>query len=165
MLKLLDDDEEISVGIGKNQVVLSSANYKFISRLTDGKFPDYEQILPKTFKTAAVAQKADILSGIKLASVFVGKLNDISLLFNPAKKAIYLNTSHSEIGEHSSVIPSAVAGENVAAKFNWRYLLDGISQINNEYVEFNMNSDQSPLLIKGKGDASYIYLVMPMRGV
>lgn len=165
MLKLLDEDEDVSIGVGKNQIILSSANYKFISRLTDGKFPDYEQILPKTFKTAAAAKKSDILSGIKLASVFVGKLNDISLSFNPAKKAIYLNTSHSEIGEHSSIITAAIAGENITAKFNWKYLLDGVSQINNEYVEFNLNNEQAPMLIKGKGDNSYVYLAMPMRGI
>ena len=136
-----------------------------ISRLTDGKFPDYEQIIPKKFNATAVAKKSDILSHIKLAGVFVGKLNELSLAFNPAKKAILLNTSHSDVGEHSSIVPATAQGESIAAKFNWKYLLDGISQINNEYVEFNMNSDQSPLLIKGKGDASYLYLVMPMRGV
>jgi DNA polymerase III sliding clamp (beta) subunit (PCNA family) len=48
---------------------------------------------------------------------------------------------------------------------NVRYLIDGISQINNEYIVFNINSAESPLLIQGKGDSSYLYLVMPMRGV
>lgn len=164
ILKLLDEDEDIGIGVNKNQIVLSSGNYKFISRLTDGKFPDYEQILPKTFKTTAVVKKSDILSNIKLASVFVGKLNDVTLVFNPNKNAIFINISHSDIGEHSANINASIQGDSVAIKFNWKYLLDGISQINSEYVEFNLNNDQSPMLIKGKGDASYIYLAMPMRG-
>lgn len=165
ILRLLEKDEDIEVGVNKNQIIFSGSNYRFISRLTDGKFPDYEQIIPKNFTTTAVAKKSDVLSHLKLASVFAGKLNDLALAFNLSKKAILLNTAHSDVGEHSSVISAAVQGESVAAKFNWKYLLDGISQINNEYVEFNLNNDQSPLLVKGKGDASYLYLVMPMRGV
>ena len=165
ILRLLENDEDIEVGVNKNQIIFSGSNYKFISRLTDGKFPDYEQIMPKKFNTTAMAKKSDILSHIKLAGVFVGKLNELSLTFNPTKKAILLNTSHSDVGEHSSTVAAAVQGESIVAKFNWKYLLDGISQINNEYVEFNINSDQSPLLIKGRGDASYLYLVMPMRGM
>ena len=165
ILRLVENDENIEVGVNKNQIIFLGPNYKFISRLTDGKFPDYEQIIPKKFNATAVVKKSDILSHIKLAGVFVGKLNELSLAFNPAKKAILLNTSHSDVGEHSSIVPATAHGENIAAKFNWKYLMDGISQINNEYVEFNINSDQSPLLIKGKGDASYLYLVMPMRGV
>ncbi|KKT29722.1 DNA polymerase III subunit beta [Candidatus Giovannonibacteria bacterium RIFCSPLOWO2_12_FULL_44_25] len=164
MLKLLDQDEILEIGINKNQFFLSGNRFKFISRLTDGKFPDYEQIMPKNFKTVAVSKKSDIVSHIKLASVFVGKLSDITFNFDPAKKAVLINAFNSDVGQHSAQINSMIQGESVEVKFNWRYLLDGISQIDNEYIEFNLNTPESPLLIKGKGDASYLYLVMPMRG-
>src|SRR3989344_132262 len=165
MLRLLENDENVKLGANKNQIIILGGDYKFISRLTDGKFPDYEQIIPKSFKTIAVARKNDVLSNIKLASVFAGKLNDITLFFSPSKKAILMSTAHSEVGEHSASVSASVQGEEVTAKFNWRYLADGIPQINSEYIEFNLNGDQSPMLIKGKGDNSYVYLVMPMRGI
>lgn len=164
-LRLLENDETVKLGANKNQMIIIGENYKFISRLTDGKFPDYEQIIPKNFSTTAVARKNDILSNIKLASVFAGKLNDIVLLFSPVKKAVLMSTSHSDAGEHSASVSASVQGGEVTAKFNWRYLTDGVSQISGEYIEFGLNNDQSPMLIKGKGDNSYIYLVMPMRGV
>ena len=61
-------------------------------------------------------------------------------------------------------IPAGGEGDDVSVKFNVRYLLDGIMQINQEYIVFNLNGSESPLLIKGKGDSSCFYLIMPMRG-
>lgn len=165
ILKLLDQNDGIEIGINKNQFFLKGNRFRFISRLTDGKFPDYEQILSRNFKTTAVVKKSDIMSNIKLASVFVGRLSDISLNFKPAEKLILINVSNADVGSHSAKISAAIQGENVDSRFNWKYLLDGVSQINNEYIEFNLNNSESPLLIKGKGDPSYFYLVMPMRGV
>lgn len=164
ILKLLNEDENVEFGVNKNQIILKNKNFTFISRLTDGKFPEYEQILPKTFKTTAIVKKSDISSHIKLAGVFVGKLNDICLTFDPTKKSIIIKASNSDVGEHSSQINAIVQGDNISSKFNERYLSDGISQINSEYIEFDLNTQDSPLLIKGKGDNSYFYLLMPMRG-
>lgn len=166
LLKLLDKKEEIvNIGVNKNQLVVSAGNFKFISRLTEGNFPDYEQIIPKSFKTVAIAKRSDVLSHLKLTSVFVGKLNDLTVSLIPEKKSIIISTNNSESGAHSSSIDSTIQGSDISLKFNWRYLLDGVSQINQDYVSFQLNSDQSPMLIRGKNDNSYLYLAMPMRGV
>ena len=164
-IKLLEKDEDVEVGVGKNQFFLKTPSIKFLSRLTEGKFPEYDQIIPKNFKTTSLAKKTDIVSHIKISSVFVGKLNDIGLVFDPVKKNILLSTTQQDIGEHSSEVESDIQGEEVSAKFNWRYLLDGVSQINQEYILFHLNNNQTPLLIKGKGDSGYVYIVMPMRGI
>ena len=149
----------------QNQIGFQIGSTLLVSRVLDGGFPDYEQILPKSFKTIAVVKKSDILQQIKLASVFVGKLGDVSLCFDSAQNIVLINASNADVGQHSAKISSTIQGEEVTSRFNWKYLLDGISQINSEYVEFSINTTESPLLIKGKGDASYLYLVMPMRGV
>ena len=164
MARLMDKDEDVELGISKNQITLISDRFKFISRLTDGHFPDYEQIIPKNFKITALTKKNDLLANLKVAGVFVGKLNDITLKFDPVEKSVALETAHSEIGGHTSTIDSSIQGEAANMKFNLRYLSDGILQINHEYIVFSINGDSSPLLMKGKGDASYTYLLMPMRG-
>lgn len=156
---------EVEFGLNKNQITILLPGAKFISRLTEGNFPDYDQIIPKTFKTTAVAKKSDFLANIKLASIFTGRLNDLTISFRPEKKSIFISTSNSESGEHSSFIDASIQGEETTMKFNWKYLLDGASEINNEYISFQLNNDQSPLFMKGKGDNSYFYLAMPMRGV
>lgn len=166
LLKLLDrKDEDVSVGINKNQLVVSGSNFKFISRLTEGNFPDYDQVIPKNFKTIAIVKRSDILSHIKLSSVFSGKLNDLTISFEPEKKQITISTNDQESGEHISSVESSIQGQKIALKFNWRYLLDGVSQINQDYISFQLNGDQSPMLIKGKNSNDYVYLAMPMRGI
>ena len=164
ILKIIENDD-IKFGFNKNQIILYNNNIKFISRLTEGIFPDYEQILPKEFKISAIADKADVISNLKTAGIFTGKLNDLNMSFNSDKKSISFQTSNQDIGEHFSEIKTTIAGGDTMIKFNWRYILDGVSQINQEYVVFDLNNSESPLLIHGKGDGSYVYLVMPMRGV
>ncbi len=158
-------EENIKIGFNKNQFIVTDEHVCFISRLTEGVFPDYEQIIPKNFKTEAVAKSAEMINHIKLSSVFVGRLNDLTLKFNSQKKSINFYASNPDIGEHTSEMEVAIQGEDTSAKYNWKYLFDGISQIKSEYAVFNVSGDQTPLLIKGKGDMSYVYLVMPMRGL
>ncbi len=158
-------DEDIKISFNKNQFIIQNNNICFISRLTEGVFPDYEQIIPKNFKTEAVAKSQDIVNHIKLSSVFVGRLNDLNLKFNIQKKSISFYSSNPDIGEHMSEVETVIQGEDISAKYNWKYLADGISQLKSEYVVFSLSGDQTPLLIKGKGDNSYLYLIMPMRGI
>lgn len=164
ILKIIENDD-IKFGFNKNQIVLHNNNMRFISRLTEGTFPDYEQILPKEFKISAIADKAEIISNLKLAGIFSGKLNDLNINFSSENKKIYFQTANQDVGEHSSEIKATMAGGGATVKFNWKYIFDGVSQINQEHVVFDLNNSESPLLIHGKGDSSYIYLVMPMRGV
>lgn len=165
ILKLINKEEDITFSFSKNQLLVSLDNIRFISRLTDGVFPDYEQIIPKTFKITIIAKKTEFLSNLKLANVFVGKLSDINISFNGSKKSVIFQSSNQDTGEYSSEVVVSGEGDDVSVKFNVKYLIDGISQISNEYIIFNLNNSESPLLIQGKGNNSYLYLVMPMRGV
>lgn len=158
-------EKEIKIFGNKNQIVFQNKTIRFISRLTEGIFPDYEQIIPKTLLTEVVIKQNSFLQQLKMASVFIGRLNDIQLIMDTSKKNITLKAINSDVGEHSSFLEASMQGDGVTAKFNWRYLIDGVQQIDTEYIILGMNNEQSPLLIKGKGDASYFYLVMPMRGV
>ena len=159
------DEKEIKIFGNKNQIVFQNKTIRFISRLTEGIFPDYEQIIPKSFLTEVVVKQDSFLQQLKLASVFMGRLNDIQLIVDSSKKNITLKAINSDVGEHISSLDASIQGEDVTAKFNWRYLIDGVQQINTEYIVLGMNNEQSPLLLKGKGDTSYFYLAMPMRGI
>ncbi len=164
ILRMLTNNEEAEVGFSKNQMILKNKSFKFISRLTEGFFPDYEQLIPKNFKTEALIEQKEVIKHMKLASVFVGRLNEVSLNFDPQKKSLIFSSSNPDIGEHSSELKASIQGDEVLIKFNWKYLFDGMSQIPSEYISFNLNGEDSPLLIKGKGDNLYLYLAMPMRG-
>lgn len=165
ILKLLDKNtNNIEFCANKNQLIVLFPGVKLISRLTEGNFPDYDQIIPKAFQTTTVIKKQEFLSSIKLAGVLSGRLNDVSISLQPEKKSIFISTSNHEAGDHLSAINASIQGEEIKLKFNWKYLLDGVSVIDNEYISLQSNNDQSPLFIKGKGDSSYFYIAMPMRG-
>lgn len=158
------EDKDVILYFNKHQFVLKNKTIHFISRLTEGNFPDYDQIIPKQTKTEIVVKRHDILSAIKLASVLSGRLHELSLSFSP-KKGITLRTSSQDTGDHTSELPATIQGDEITVKFNWRYLVDGIAQSKTEYVYFSLNGEQSPIIIKNKGDNSYIYLAMPMRNI
>jgi len=163
--RIFKNDQYLTISFNKNQISIESDSTKFITRLVEGVFPDYEQIIPKSFDTEAIVKKEEILHQLKLSSVFTGRLNDISFFINPKEGKILLSVSNPDIGEHSSSLDAKIQGEEVELKFNWRYLMDGISCVNSEYVVLSLNNNQSPMLIKGKGDAAFLYLAMPMKGV
>ncbi|MBI2023267.1 DNA polymerase III subunit beta [Candidatus Giovannonibacteria bacterium] len=163
--RIFGKESMLEIALNKNQLVISTNDVKFISRLTEGKFPDYEQIVPKNFTTEAVVKKQELVHFLKLASVFVGRLNDITLYFDISKKTLSLRSSNADLGEHMSEINSTIQGEEVEIKFNWRYLLDGVSNINAESLQFSLSGSQAPMLLKGKGDATFYYILMPMRGI
>lgn len=165
MLKIIPEEEKISVGFNKNFLVLDTGSVKLISRLIDGVFPDYDQIIPKNFKTNVLIKNEDFVRSVKIASALSGRLNDITLKFNPIKKTVSFYTSNSDVGEHNSEIESEVSGDEVKVKYNWKYLFDGASQIKSEYLSLGLNGDNLPMVLKGKGDNSFLYLAMPMRGI
>lgn len=165
MLKIIPEEEKISIGFNKNFLSLNTGSIKLISRLVEGVFPDYDQIIPKNFKTNVLVKGEEFIRSIKVASALSGRLNDITLEFDPQKKSNSFYTSNSDIGEHSSEITAEVSGDKVKVKYNWKYLFDGVSQIKSEYLSLGLNGDNLPMVIKGKGDNSFLYLIMPMRGI
>ena len=159
------NDKEVEIILNKNQIVFQNKAIRFISRLTDGVFPEYEQIIPKTSKTEVICKRSDLIHHVKLASVFASRLNDVKLSLNVKDKDIEFSASNPDIGEHQSNLDVSIQGDDVSAKFNWRYVIDGAMRVPGEYIMIYFNGEQSPLLLKGKGDSSYTYLVMPMRGI
>lgn len=164
ILRILPE-EKVQIGFNRNFLSMDTGYTKLTSRLIEGVFPDYEQVIPKNFKTNVLVKSEDFLQSIKTASSLSGKLNDITLKFNPLKKSISFYTSNSDIGEHNSELEAEHQGEEVKVKYNWKYIFDGVSQIKSEYLELGLNGDSLPMVIKGKGDNSFLYLAMPMRGV
>lgn len=164
IVRIIQQDK-ITIGFNKNFLVLDTGQVKFISRLVDGVFPDYDQIIPKNFKTNVLVKNEDFVRSIKIASALSGRLNEITLKFNPQKNLISFYTSNSDVGEHNSDVEAEITGEEVKVKYNWKYLFDGVSQVKSDYLSLGLNGDNLPMIIKGKGDNSFLYLAMPMRGI
>ena len=166
LLRIIEDmDSDIEVVYSKNQIVFQTKEMYFISRLTEGEFPNYQGIIPKSFTTQAVINKDKFTSSLRAASIFSTRLSDVLIKVIAKDGLIEIRSQNSESGEHNSLCRAKISGEDVESTFNYNYLFDALKSIPNEDVFLGFNGAGKPLLMRGEGDSGYLHLVMPMRGV
>lgn len=136
---------------------------QIISRLIEGEYPNYEEIIPKKFKTQVFLQRDEFLNQIKTASLFSGKISEVKITANTAKKEVEIFAQDSDIGESNSSIPCKIEGEDVSVSFNYKFLIDGLQNIKSSEIVFGISKEEGPCILKPVGDASYIYVVMPIK--
>ena len=134
-----------------------------VSRLIEGEYPNYEEIIPKKFKTHVVVKRDEFLSQVKTASLFSGKINEVKIKINPQEKEIQIFAQDPDVGESQSNIPAKIEGEVIEASFNHKFLIDGLSNIKSSEIIFDLSKEEGPCILKPVGDASYIYVVMPIK--
>jgi len=133
------------------------------SRLIDGEYPNYEEIIPKKFKTHAILKRDDFLNQIKTASLFSGKTNEIKITVNSSNKEVEIFSQNPEIGQSQSVVTGKIEGDSIEVSFNHKFLIDGLLNIKSSEVVFDISKEEGPCVLKPVGDASYIYVVMPIK--
>ena len=153
----------IRVCFNKNQISFSSNNVYLTSRIIDGVFPDYRQIIPKEFKVEAVVLKQDLLNALRLSNIFSDKFNQINLLIKPKEKIFEFSSQNNDIGENKTYLDAAIKGEDILLSFNYKYFLDCLQSINTDSVSIRLNQSSKPILISGNSDDSFTYLIMPMN--
>ncbi len=154
---------EVEVYYNDNQLSTHVGEVYYTSRLIDGTFPNYRQIIPKSFTTEAVVLREDLASALKSLSVFADKFAQVSFAIEPAKKAALLSSRNPDVGEQTSTVRATISGEQCTMNFNGRYLADSLQAITGESVRIHANGPGKPLLIKDAADESFLYLAMPMN--
>lgn len=153
---------EAAISLGKGQLSLETRNLYATSRLVEGVFPDYRQIIPKEAAAEATILKEDFANALKLAPLFSDRFNQVRLRIDPKKKLFEVATK-GEFGESSTAIPAAVEGGALESNFNHRYLSDCLGAVSGDSLSLRFSGEGKPLLIRGVGDGSFQYLVMPMN--
>lgn len=157
-----DNDGSIEMMIGENQVSFASDNMYVTSRVIDGVFPDYEQIIPDTQDTEVTALKQDLLNALKLANIFADKFNQITISVDADEETFTVQTNNEDIGENTGTIDATIEGGDITAHFNYQYIMDCFQSIAADSVNMRF-SEEKPMTIEGVGDDSFLYLVMPMN--
>jgi len=152
----------VDILFNKNQINIIKENIIFISRITDGVFPDYNQIIPKKFTTDVIINKDFFINSLKISGVFSGKLNELNIVVNSEDGFFTIKTSNNELGENISKIPAKITGESVKITFNHKYIYDCLPNINSKEIVLRFSGEGKPLLITGAQDNTFQYLVMPM---
>jgi DNA polymerase III subunit beta len=157
-------NEEIKITIQKNQISFENEEIYLTSRVVDGLFPDYKQIIPKQPSTKIIVLKQDLLSAIKLSNIFSDKkFNQINFLIKTNDKIFELSAQNSDVGENNTQISGVLEGEDVSLSFNYKYLLDCFQSIQVDSISLEFSGNNKPVILKPVGDNSFLYLVMPMN--
>ncbi|MBI2594094.1 DNA polymerase III subunit beta [Candidatus Curtissbacteria bacterium] len=152
------------VGDDLNQVNFRVANIEFTSRLIEGEFPAWQKIIPNTFPTKIRISKSTLARQVRIASIFARDSgNIVKLKFEGKNLAISATTS--QVGAHEAqVVLEAMEGAGGEIAFNFRYLLDALSVIDDEEVYFEMIESLAPGRLTGAGGGSeFFHIIMPVR--
>jgi DNA polymerase-3 subunit beta len=164
ILKILDNtDSEIDISATKNQISFVFNGVYIVSRVIDGVFPDYKQILPKEEKTKIVLLKQDLINSLKISNIFSDNFNQMNINIVKGKKEIEVKTKNNTVGENVNKIDAVIEGEDINVNFNYKYIVDCLSSIVSDSVSLTFNGVNKPLIIKGESDKTFTYLVMPMN--
>jgi len=160
---LSEEDTEVEVVLSNNQILFDFGYAQVISRLIEGQYPDYQQIIPDDFITQVVVNREELINNIKIASLFSGKINDIKISFKPKKSFLEILSKDVDIGENKSKVEAEIKGKDVEIIFNYKYLLDGLNNIFSDKVILGLNDASKPVVVRPVGDVSYTYVVMPIK--
>lgn len=161
--RLLEEGgEEPMIGFTKNMLIFRKSGLVLTSRLMEGNYPNYQQVIPKASNKKITVNRADLEGALRRVSVLSqNKSYAVKLTFS--KKAITLFSSHPDMGEAQEQIPAGFNGEEFSAGFNARYLLDVLGVMESEAVALNMEASLSPCLIRESDNASFQAVVMPVK--
>lgn len=155
--------QNVSFGVDGSQVSFSWDGSYVVSRIIDGTFPDYTQLIPQEAKTEAVVLKQDLIQALKLANVFSDTFNQLTVRIVPGEKLFEITTRNNDVGENKNTLEAVFRGEDVMLSFNYKYIVDCFQSIAVDSVTLSFNGAGRPLIIRGVSDTTFTYLVMPMN--
>ncbi len=155
-----DEKQDVSVSYSQNQVAFKIGKTLFISRLVDGKFPDYEQIIPKSSEISISMDSEKILNLTKKALVCANeRTGSVKYVF---KKNILIVQASSPNMEFEDETEIEYAGKEFEISFKPKYIVDVLKVVNQRFT-FKVNSSSMPVLIKPEGEDNFLYIMMPLR--
>lgn len=157
-----DDDEKIKISLTNNHALFTVENTKLNSRLLEGEFINYKQILPKDFKSRIKVNSKDLLNSIERASLLGKERKNNLVKFTINDEKIIIN-SNSELGNVHEEIKINLEGEDIQIAFNAKYFIDALKVIDDEEVYLEFTTNLSPGIIRPITNENSIYLVLPVR--
>jgi len=154
-------DQEITFAVSDNQLFIYGEDYEFISRLIDGKFPEYKRVIPDKYISLARVNRNELERSIRMASVFSSNIFDIKMKVMTGN--LQLKAQNSDRGEILTNLACELKDNPFEISVNYHYLLDGLKSIATENLIFQFTGDGSPLVLKGEGIKDQTYVIMPLR--
>lgn len=161
---ITEESSEIDILFDETQVRFRINETEIISRLIDGKFPDYRQLVPSTSSTKAVLNKSDFVRITKIAGLFARDSGgSVTITANKEEGTLSVHSIASQLGENTSEAAADVS-EDGQITLNSRYLNEALSVIDGEKVEFSFSGKIAPCILRASGDGdNYYHIIMPLK--
>lgn len=164
LIKLLDEsDDPIHLSMHQNQVKFAFAGIEIVSKIVEGKFPDYTKVIPTGYSNHVTMNRAELLAALQRASILSNdKIRGVRLVFT--KDSLAIICSNNEQEEAEETVPIEYSKDAMDIAFNIAYLLDVLNHLTNENVLVSLGeANMSSALITQPGSDEFKYVVMPMR--
>jgi DNA polymerase III subunit beta len=152
---------EIQMFVNENQCALVAGDFYITSRLISGSFPDYEQIIPKEYKTNATLLTNDLAQALKKTSIFLNKFMQLTVTLSGG--TFTLSAESGDSGATTESLEATVEGEDITLNFNQRYIHEVIPHIHDDSLLLKCAGIGRPMIVENVHDKSLRYLVMPMN--
>ena len=160
----LNENNNITFYLSDNQILFIVGNTEIVSRLIEGQYPDYKQIIPVNCKTKAKINRGDLLRAVKAAALFSKTgINDINLDFPENQNKMIVSSASGQTGENITELDAETKGEDNGIVVNYKYVLDGINNIDSEKIIIEVVDGNTPCVLKGENNGNYSYVIMPIK--
>ena len=162
ILSSVKNKDEIEVTVSKNQILFSINKVKITSRLIEGQFPDYQQVIPKTTKTKILLNASDLSLVLKRINLFA-KENNNKVLIKANQKGVAITTDTTQYGVGEVEIKTKVEGENNEIALNSQFILDVLNNVGTDEVMIELGESVNPAILRPSGKEDYTHIIMPLK--
>jgi DNA polymerase-3 subunit beta len=164
LLRVLgDDDDEITIKHDEQQVLFKLGDIELVTRQVDGKYPDYQKLIPKNFTTTAMLKRADLINVTKVSSLFAREsAGSVTIAVDEPAKQLSIRSVASQLGENTASADAKAKGSG-SITLNSKYLLDALNALSGEEVEFSFNGKLEPTMLIDPNNKDYRHIVMPLK--
>ena len=159
---LAEKNEQVVIQTSENKIKFSIGKTKLISKVIDGKFPDYKKVVPINNDKKLIVSSKDFINSIeRVTSVSLDRKEGVKMSIK--KDNIQLSVNSANSGEGNVIIKAEFNSDNLNISFNSKYLIDIVSEIQDERLKLNLKDSVSPVLIEDPSDNNSYYVIMPMK--
>lgn len=160
---LTRSEEMLTLALSENQIVLTYGDATFVNRRIEGKFPNYQQLLPDHVETSVMVDREMLKSAIKRVSLLGTPTTPVRFDINKQSQTLLLQLQTPDVGSAEETLKAEIDGIDMEIAFNYNYILDGLGSIPTDSLTLEVVSPLKPGIFRAQAPENYLYLVMPIR--
>lgn len=158
----LCENASFSLGFTKNHLIAHHGPAQIFMRLIDGKFPDYNQVIPKLSDKILRASRMDLLTSLRRVSVLASDRNQ-DLRLSSTRDELRVSCVNPETGEVADDVPVEYSGPDISIGFNARYIIEALSSMTDNNIMVKFTDPLAPTMLTGMSEDQHLCVIMPMR--